>query len=99
MGLIERLRKAEEQGKQASRDAIERARELGEDVERRIRQKMRVYPPQANHTNHTEAGPVTPSGAATAPRRSPVPVVESENPEDEPIVSIHGEDLETGKVA
>jgi hypothetical protein len=94
MGLIEKLRKAEEQGKEAARNALDRAKELGEDAERRIRQKMRIYPPQT--ANHTETGTATPSGAATAPRRSPIAPAK---PEDAPIVSIHGEDLETGKVA
>jgi hypothetical protein len=91
MGLIERLRKAEEQGKQATRNALDRAKELGEDAERRIRQKMRIYPPQ---TNHTESGAATSTGAGTAPRLSPVP-----ESDVEPIVSVHGEDIEADKVA
>lgn len=90
MGLIERLRMAEEQGKQATRNALEKAREFGEDAERRIRQKMRIYPAPASHT---ESG-ATSAGAATAPRRSPIPTSK-----DEPIVSVHGEDLEADKVA
>src|ERR1051326_1213003 len=44
MGLMDRLREAEEQGKEAARNAYERARDLGEDVQRRLRQKMRIYP-------------------------------------------------------
>lgn len=92
MGLIERLRKAEQQGKQAARDAYERAKELGEDAERRIRQKMRIYPPSA--ANHAESKRTTPAGAAAAPRRSPVPHPETVEPESEPIVSIHGEDVD-----
>lgn len=91
MGLMESLRKAEAQGKEATRNALDRAKELGEDVERRIRQKMRVYPP---HANHTESGAATTTVAASAPRRSPVP-----EPDVEPIVSIHGEDVEADKVA
>ena len=92
MGLIDRLRKAEEQGKQATLNALEKAKEFGEDAERRIRQKMRIYPPQA--ANHSDGGAGNPAGTATAPRRSPI--VESK---DEPIVSIHGEDVEADKVA
>ena len=91
MGLIERLRKAEEQGKQATLDALEKAREFGEDAERRIRQKMRIYPPQVNHT---ESAGANSAGAATAPRRSPIP-----EPKEEPIVSVHGEDVGADKVA
>ena len=45
MGLMDRLREAEEQGKKAARHAYERALEMGEDAQRRIRQKMRIYPP------------------------------------------------------
>ena len=92
MGLIERLRKAEEQGKQATRNALEKAREFGEDAERRIRQKMRIYPPHA--ANYADAGSATSGGAATATRRSPIPTSK-----EEPIVSIHGEDLEADNVA
>src|SRR5688572_16112587 len=40
MGLMEKLRKAEEQGKYAARQAFERAKHFSEDTERRIRQKM-----------------------------------------------------------
>ena len=93
MGLIEKLRRAEEQGKQATRDALEKARELGEDAERRIRQKMRIYPPHTNNANSESAG-ASSAGTAAAVRRSPIP-----ESKDEPIISVHGEDVETDKVA
>ncbi|MCI0349651.1 MAG: hypothetical protein L0Z53_09525 [Acidobacteriales bacterium] len=95
MGLIERLRKAE-QGKQAARDAFERAKELGEDAERRMRQKMRIYPP-CTAAHHTESKHATPTGAAAAPRRSPVAHPETVQPDNDPIVTIHGEDVDEGE--
>lgn len=92
MGLIEKLRKAEEQGKQAARNAFERARELGEDAERRIRQKMRIYPPSAD--NHV---PADNSRAARAGVQSGGST--SNQSEVVPIVTIRGEDIKTDKVA
>lgn len=44
MGLMDRLREAEQQGKNAARRAFDRAFDAGEDLERRMRQKMRIYP-------------------------------------------------------
>jgi hypothetical protein len=41
---MDRLREAEQQGKNAARRAFDRAMDAGEDLERRMRQKMRVYP-------------------------------------------------------
>lgn len=97
MGLIEKLRKAEEQGKQAARNAFERAKELGEDTERRIRQKMRIYPPCAAGTAETSRRKA--AGVAAGGQRRPSETVRSEQ-EREPIVSVHGEDLEkSDKVA
>ena len=47
MGLIDSIRKAEEK----ARHAYERAAEISEDTQRRIRQKMRIYPrPAASAT-------------------------------------------------
>ena len=40
MGLMDSIRKAEEQG----RRTLDRAREGLEDAERRLRRKMRIYP-------------------------------------------------------
>lgn len=81
MGLMDKLRKAEEQGKYAARQAFERAKHFSEDAERRIRQKMRIYPPGA--------GEPQPSGGQR----------KQEVPERAPTISIHGEDIETDKVA
>ncbi len=48
MGLIERLRKAEEQGLSAAQRKLEKAREAWDDSERRLRRKMRLHP-RAEH--------------------------------------------------
>jgi hypothetical protein len=96
MGLMDKLRKAEEQGKQAARNAFERAKEMGEDAERRIRQKMRIYPPNRNHLSDE----VNQSGAAAGVQPSGLEPAESEQTEGVPIVSIHGKDVRgAGKVA
>ena len=44
MRLVENLRKAEEKSVMTIRRGMERAREEWADVERRIRQRMRIYP-------------------------------------------------------
>ncbi len=44
MGLIDKLRKAEEQGRGAANRGLDRARETWEDAERRLRRKMRLHP-------------------------------------------------------
>ena len=79
MGLMDRLREAEEQGKKAARHAYERALEMGEDAQRRIRQKMRIYPPIAVDASHNGSAEVNPAEAPVAP---------------EPIISIQGRDIE-----
>jgi len=44
MRLVDNLRKAEKKGATAIRRGVERAREEWADVERRLRQQMRIYP-------------------------------------------------------
>ncbi len=44
MGLIDTLRKAEEQGRGAARRGLEKARGAVDDAERRLRRKMRLHP-------------------------------------------------------
>jgi hypothetical protein len=48
MGLIDKLRNAEEQGRGAARRRLEQAREAWDDAERRMRRKMRLHPKTAN---------------------------------------------------
>ncbi len=44
MGLIDKLRKTEEQGRSAAHRGMDRARITWEDAERRLRRKMRLHP-------------------------------------------------------
>lgn len=44
MGLIDKLRKAEEQGRGMAQRGLERGRETWDDAERRLRRKMRLHP-------------------------------------------------------
>jgi hypothetical protein len=48
MGLIDKLRKAEEQGRGMAHRGLERGRETWDDVERRLRRKMRLHPRSPN---------------------------------------------------
>jgi len=110
MGLMDRLRKAEEQGKDAARHAMERAREVREDAQRRIRQKMRIYPVQANGSAPSEVSQANPMAGLTAAdgeaetgedirHLEATPEVNPEvnheaNRKTPPIISINGRDLE-----
>ena len=86
MRLVNNLRKAEEKSVMAVRRGVERAREEWSDVERRIRQRMRIYPPKKQ---------AVAVGAGPANLEQDVPG-SSDAPEQErrPIVSVHGQDLE-----
>jgi hypothetical protein len=84
MRLVDNLRKAEEKGVMSIRRGMERAREEWSDVERRIRQRMRIYP-------HKQKAAV--AGAGRTNLESDVPERPLESGEQrKPIVSIHGQD-------
>jgi hypothetical protein len=87
MGLVENLRKAEEKGVMRIRRGVDRAREEWADAERRLRQRMRIYPQKQRAAAASvpagllELEPDVPDmPPATSARRTP-------------IVSIHGQDL------
>ena len=92
MRLLENLRHAEQKGVKAVRRGMERAREEWGDMERRIRQRWRVYPqklqnpaPVQAHEEH-ELDTVDqgiPAGIGTP----------AETEARKPIVSIHGHDV------
>ena len=82
MGLMDALRKAEKKGKELARRGVEAVRETpgsADDVQRRVRQKMRVYP-ERNAT----ANP--PPADATAR--------EMEDAQRKAIVSVRGQDVD-----
>ena len=85
MRLVDNLRKAEEKSVMSIRQSMERARDEWSDVERRIRQRMRIYP----HKQKAAA-----AGAAQTNLGSNLPEQSSGPAEPrKPIVSIHGQDL------
>ncbi len=55
MGLMDALRRAEQKGKDLARRSTNSAREGLDDAQRRVRQKMRMYPPSANRTAEPDA--------------------------------------------
>ncbi|HEX2327616.1 MAG TPA: hypothetical protein VHN74_02750 [Candidatus Angelobacter sp.] len=89
MRLIENLRNAEGKGRSGLREGLERAREEWTDAERRIRQRMRVYPQKLKklmiRSNPDIEGEAQSSAAAAAAQPGGVA--------QRPIVSIHGEDV------
>lgn len=83
MRLVDNLRKAEEKGVMSIRRGVDRARQEWADVERRIRQRMRIYP----HKQQAAAG-----GAGRINLEQDAPEHSSDE-QRRPIISIHGQDL------
>jgi len=87
--LVDNLRKAEKKGAMTIRRGVERAREEWADVERRIRQRMRIYPQKVR------------AMAAAAPNNGVASIGMDHTAGEEPgtdaarkpIVSVHGHDL------
>jgi hypothetical protein len=97
MRLLENLRNAEQKSVNAVRRGMIRAREDWGDLERRIRQRMRIYPQKLKKNSlaarmETEFPPdVTAQGTPESIDGS----VETEG--RKPIVSIHGHDVTEGE--
>ncbi len=87
MRLVDNLRKAEEKSVMHIRRGVDRAREEWADVERRIRQRMRIYP-QKQKSAAAAAG----AGAGPINLDQDVPEHSSNEPR-KPIISIRGQDL------
>ena len=100
MRLLKGLKQAEQKSLSAMRKQMQRARGEWEDVERRIRQRMRVYPQKlkramaAAHDDRPpepdiadEGLPSGVTGSAEIPERR------------KPIASIDGRDVDKGKPA
>ncbi|HZD92684.1 MAG TPA: hypothetical protein VE133_00430 [Candidatus Sulfotelmatobacter sp.] len=83
MRLVDNLRKAEKKGAMTIRRGVERAREEWADVERRIRQRMRVYPQKR------EAA----TAGVAAMDTDEITVPDTRNTGQRPIISVHGRDL------
>ena len=83
MRLVENLRKAEEKGVMHIRRGVDRAREEWADVERRIRQRMRIYP-------HKKQAAAAGAGPVILDQDVPQP---SSGEQRRPIITIRGQDL------
>ncbi len=88
MRLLDDLRNAEQKGVNAMRRGMGKAREQWSDMERRIRQRMRVYPQKLNNmnTNLSDFDELDLANERTV------------EPERKPIVSIHGRDVKEGEL-
>jgi hypothetical protein len=95
MGLIEALRKAEDQARQTARRSMERAMGSLDDAERAIRRRMRIYPKSLAAMRVIDGA-----------RREP-PEVTSTDPSDRrrfedaqrrAIVTVHGHDADTEQI-
>jgi hypothetical protein len=90
MGLMDKLRNAEQQGRSAARNAFGRALDFGEDAQRRIRQRMRIYPRRETPIP-SEVSEGQPAGLALAIEDSDE--VRRFEAEPEPIISVNGRDV------
>jgi hypothetical protein len=102
MGLIDRLKKAELKGRDAATRAFDRVVHTSEDLERKLRRKMRVYP--ATTTARDEGGSMPSEVSQSVPAGESAPVeyqeqrkgmeIAEEPAEKKPIVSINGKDVD-----
>jgi hypothetical protein len=86
MRLVDNLRKAEEKSVMTLRRGVERAREEWADVERRLRQRMRIYPQKPR-----AMAAAVPAGQLNLEQDGSAFSPQSSGPRT-PIVSIHGKD-------
>lgn len=89
MRLLDHLRNSEQKGVDVVRRGISRAREEWGDLERRLRQRMRIYP-QKLKKNAMAAGTSTDLQPDVPTQRTGSPV---ETEARKPIVSVHGHDV------
>jgi hypothetical protein len=89
MRLVENLRKAERKGATAFRRGMERAREEWSDVERRLRQRMRIYPQK-----RSAMAAAAPRGAAALTDLDETAGQARDTTEQRPIISVNGRDLD-----
>jgi hypothetical protein len=102
MRLLENLRNAEQKSVKAMRQGMARAREEWGDMERRIRQRMRIYPRQLKKNAAITRPEITEDELENPIQELPEEKNASEAPTGRPIVSVHGQDVadeEFGKPA
>jgi hypothetical protein len=88
MRLVENLRKAEKKGATAIRRGMERAREEWADVERSLRQRMRIYPQKSR-----AMAAAAPHAAAPLIDLDETAAPETNTVASKPIISVHGHDV------
>ena len=87
MRLLDNLRNAEQKTVNAMLQGVAKAREEWGDVERRIRQRMRIYPQKLQKNVIVARQP------AELHADVPTQEVEAEPETRKPIVSVHGSDV------
>ena len=92
MRLLDNLRHAEQKGVQTVRRGMERVREEWGDIERRIRQRMRIYPQKlknvaASSAEYEQEADIMDQGIPAGMGE----LAQSES--KKPIVSVHGRDI------
>lgn len=88
MRLIDNLRNAEKKGLASVRRRVDRAKDEWSDVERRIRQRMRVYPQKLRERMGMTDETLPPANIDTS-----VAAAAGAAPGGKPIVSIDGRDV------
>lgn len=88
MRLFDNLRSAEKKSIQMMRQRIARAREEWGDVERNIRQRMRIYPQKTKKRVMAAIQPPIELGADVPAQEKP-----QDGEARKPIVSVHGQDV------
>ena len=75
MGLIDKLREAEEQGRGAAHRELDKTRRAWDDAERRMRRKMRLHPRPAseNAPESTLANPQPPVSSTASVAEETLP--------------------------
>jgi hypothetical protein len=88
MRLLDNLRNAEQKSVKAVRQGMARARDEWGDVERRIRQRMRIYPQKLLKKKGAAASHSEGELHMDAPTK-----LTSDTETRKPIVSVHGQDV------
>ena len=91
MGLIDRFREAEKEGRQAAHRVFDKVVQSREEMERRIRQKMRIYP-KCQSAAPSEVSQAMPTGNSDE-LEFETQRKKMEADEGRPIVSVHGKDV------
>lgn len=89
MRLIDNLRNAEKKGLATVRRQVDRAKDEWSDVERRIRQRMRIYPQKLRQKMRIGEDTLAPDSNV----ETSTAVAAAAAPGTKPIISIHGRDV------